>query len=68
MGSVQRLDPENGKLTVSQEERGWVVVSGGRNLIQAWRVNKLQPHPYVWCVRTFGPGRGKEILSLMVLE
>lgn len=62
MGSVQHLDPENGKLTVPQEERGWVVVSGGRNLIQTCRVNKLQPHPYVWRVRTFGPGRGKEIL------
>lgn len=33
MGSVQRLDPENGKLAVPEEESGWIVVWGGRNLI-----------------------------------
>lgn len=68
MGSVQHLDPENGKPTVPQEERGCVAVSGGRNLIQACRVNKLQPHPCVWRVRTFRAGRGREILTLTVLE
>lgn len=43
------------KLTVPEEERGWVVVSRGRNLIQACRVNKLQSHPCVYRVRINSP-------------
>lgn len=33
VGSVQCLDPENGKLAAPEEESGWIAVWGGRNLI-----------------------------------
>lgn len=43
------------KLPVPEEERGWVVVCRGRNLIQACRVNELQSHPCAQQVRINSP-------------
>lgn len=53
MCSAQHSNSENGKLVVPKEERGWAVISAGRNVTDAHRVNEQQSHPYASSVRTY---------------